>query len=39
MMNRETQILLDIGNHPCIINLRQHFYSTVKGKVSSDRQG
>ncbi len=38
MMNRETQILTMIGNHPCIINLRHHFYSTTSFKATGSEK-
>jgi len=27
MMNRETDLLQKLGNHPNVINLKQYFYS------------
>jgi hypothetical protein len=30
MMNRETDLLIKIGNDPNVINLKQHFYSATQ---------
>jgi glycogen synthase kinase 3 beta len=38
MMNRETAILQQIKNHPNIINLRHHFYTTRRALTTQEHQ-
>ncbi len=36
MMNRETQILNQLGKHPNIITLQSHFYSNSPARIQGE---